>query len=624
MAPRVSRRALLAGAAAALAAGRAGLTPAWAQAGFGPARHGLSTFGDLKYPADFQRFDFVNPAAPKGGLLSLTVSQWQTNQNPTTFNSLNAYILKGDGAAGMELTFATLMEGGGDEPDALYGYAAESVQVSDDELSFRFRLRPGITFHDGSPITAQDVAFSLTTLQEKGHPTLSLLLRWMESAKADDERTLTVRFKDKRPRDVPLFITGLPIFSRAYYGRQPFDESAMEAPLGSGRYKVARFDQGRFIEYERVKDHWSVNLPISVGRYNFDRLRYEFFRDRTVALEAFKGGAYLFREEFTSRQWSTAYDFPALKDGRVVRETVENEAPSAAQGWYMNMRRPQFQDRRVREAIILAFDFEWVNQNIMYGAYERTASFFEGSDLKATGKPAGEELALLEPFRGKVPDEVFGEPFVPPVSDGSGADRNLLRQAAALLREAGWRQEGGALRNAKGEPFTLEFLDFEPSFEPHVNAYIANLKRLGIQAQIRRVDSAQYQARIKSFDFDMTARAYLLGATPGEGLKLMFGSDAARTPGSNNLSGIADPAVDALLERVVNAKTRQELTVASRALDRVIRAGRFWVPAWYKGSYWFAYWSAYSRPPKPPRYGRGVVDTWWWDAEKAAKAGVKG
>ncbi|HEY0440552.1 MAG TPA: extracellular solute-binding protein, partial [Xanthobacteraceae bacterium] len=447
--------------------------------------HGLSAFGDLKYPADFPHFAYVNPDAPKGGMFSQIGPTRQFNQSFQTFNSLNSYILKGDAAQGMELTFATLMTRASDEPDAMYGYAARAVRISADRRVYRFLLRPGLTFHDGSALTAHDVAFSIAVLKEKGHPVLTQMLRDMEGVEASDDATVVVRFAPNRARDVPLFVAGLPIFSRAYYAQRPFDETSLDPPLGSGPYKVGRFEVGRYIEFDRVKDWWGAKLPVGRGQSNFDTVRYEFYRDRDVAFEGFSGKSYLFREEFTSRHWATRYDFPAVRDGRVRREVLPDDTPSGAQGWFINTRREKFKDRRLREALICAFDFEWTNKNIMYGSYERTHSVFQNSDMMAKGKPEAAELALLEPFRGKVPDEVFGEPFVPPVSDGSGQDRAMLRRASQLLQDAGYVIKDRKRVSPQGEPLGLEFLIDEPSFQAHHMPFIKNLITLGIDARLR-------------------------------------------------------------------------------------------------------------------------------------------
>ncbi len=585
-----------------------------------PERHGISAFGDLKYSADFRHFDYVNPDAPKGGLFSQVGSTRQYNQNFLTFNSLNSYILKGDAAQGMELTFATLMASAADEPDGLYGLAARAVRMSADGLTYRFLLRPEAKFHDGTPITAHDVAFSLTTLKQKGHPIIQQLTRDMVGSEAEGDDTVVVRFAPKRGRDVPLFVATLPIFSRAYYAVKNFEESTLEPPLGSGPYKVGRFEAGRYIEYERVKDWWGAELPARRGMNNFDVLRYEFYRDREAAFQAFTGKNYLFREEFTARVWATRYDFPAIRDGRVKREILPDDTPSGAQGWFFNTRRDKFKNPKLREALILAFDFEWTNQSIMYGAYKRTHSVFQNSDLMAVGKPAPDEVALLEPFRGKIPDDVFSEAFVPPVSDGSGQDRALLRRASQLLQEAGFPIKSGKRVDARGEPIRMEFLLDEPSFEPHHMPYIKNLGVLGIDATFRLVDPVQYRARVDDFDFDITVQRFSFSSTPGDGLRTYLSSQAATTKGSQNLAGIADPAIDALIDIAINAETRATLTTACRALDRVVRAGRYWVPHWYLASHRIAYWDVFARPAAAkPRYARGVPETWWHDPVKAAK-----
>ncbi|KIU46691.1 MULTISPECIES: extracellular solute-binding protein [Bradyrhizobium] len=599
----------------------AGLRVAPAAADNGPEMHGMSVFGDLKYPADFQQFDYVNVKAPKGGAFSFIPSVRGNNQSYYTFNSLNAYILKGEGAQGMDMTFATLMSRANDEPDAMYGLAAKSVQISPDKLTYRFTMRPEARFHDGSKLTAHDVVFSLATLKEKGHPLIQVQLRDFVKAEAPDDATVVVTFAPDRARDVPLFVASLPIFSKAYYATRAFDESTLDTPLGSGPYKVGRFEVNRYVEFDRVKDWWGADLPVSRGSYNFDTVRYEFYRDRDVAFEGFTSKSYLFREEFTARVWATRYDFPAVKDGRVKRETLPDDTPSGAQGWFINMRRDKFKEPRVREALINAFDFEWTNKTIMYDAYARTVSPFQNSDMVAEGPPSREELVLLEPFRGQVPDEVFGLPFVPPMSDGSGQDRALLRKAVQLLSEAGYPIKDGKRELPNGEPFTIEFLVDEPSLQPHHGPYIKNLGTLGIDATFRLVDAVQYRARVEDFDFDMTMQRFSFSATPGDSMRPFFSSQAAKTKGSYNLAGIANPAIDALIEKIIGANSRQELTIACRAFDRVFRAGRYWVPQWYRNTHPIAYWDQFGHTEKLAKYTQGVgaPDNWWYDAAKAAK-----
>ncbi len=617
------RDTLVLGAGAAALATAPGTVLAQEQAEV--ERHGMSAFGDLKYPPGFQHFDYVNPNAPKGGVFSQIGPGRQFNQNFLTFNSFNAFIFKGDAAQGIDRTFATLMAPSTvfapthDEPDAVYDFAARAVRISTDGLTYRFLMRPGTKFHDDTPLSAHDVAFTLMLLKEKGHPIIVQQLRDFVSAEAVDDATVITRFAPGRARDVPLFVAQLPIFSRAYYTGRPFDESTLDVPLGSGAYKVGRFDVGHFVEYERVKDWWGADLPVWRGLNNFDVLRYEYFRERETGFQAFTSKTFLFQEEFTSRFWATRYDFPAIKDGRVKRDIIPDETPSGAQGWFINTRRDRFQDPRFREALSYAFDFEWTNKNIMYGSYERTHSVFQNSTMMAEGKPSPEELALLEPFRGRVSDEVFGEPFVPPVSDGSGLDRALLRKATALVRSAGYVLKDGKLMSPKGEHVTIEFLIDEPSFQPHHLPYIKNLAVLGIEATLRIVDAVQYRARVDGFDFDMTVERMQFSSTPGDGLRPFFSSQAAATKGSQNLAGIADPVIDALIERIVAAPTRPELIVACKALDRVFRAGRYWVPHWYKPTHWIAYWDVFGRPATKPHYGRGIPETWWYDRDKATK-----
>jgi microcin C transport system substrate-binding protein len=628
----LSRRRVLIGGAGVIGAAsiaskhRRLISQASAESGAGEMieTHGLSAFGDLAYPPDFAHFRYVNPSAPKGGAFSQIGPDRLYNQNFLTFNSLNTFILKGDAAQGMELTFASLMARSGDEPDAMYGLAAEKVRRSADGLIYQFFIRAGAKFHDGSPLTAQDVAFSLNILKEKGHPLITQSLRDFRGAKADDDARVTVSFAPKRGRDVPLLVAGLPIFSRAYYTARPFDESTLDIPLGSGPYKVGRFEPGRYIEYQRVKDWWGAALPVARGQNNFDTLRYEYYRDRDVGFEGFSAQSYLFREEFTSRFWATRYEFPAVKDGRVQRDEIPDDTPSGAQGWFINTRRRRFADPRVREAFNNAFDFEWTNKTVMYGSYKRTISVFQNSDMMASGMPSADEVALLEPFRAQLPAEVFGEPYTPPVSDGSGQDRTLLRKAAALLGDAGYPIQNGKRMLPDGQPLTIEFLIDEPSFEPHHMPFIRNLKALGIDATLRIVDPVQYRARRDNFDFDITIDRFSFSSTPGDSLRSFFSSQAAGLKGSNNLAGIADPAVDALIESIIAAQSRADLVTACRALDRVIRSGRYWIPNWYKASHWIAYWDVFGRPPAQPRYFRAIPETWWYDSAKGGKIRLRG
>lgn len=583
--------------------------------------HGLSVFGDLALPADFPHFAYVNPQAPKGGTLTMQIKQAAGNQSFDTFNTLNTYVLQGDGAAGMDACFDTLMAGSGDEPGAAYGLLAKSVSVSPDRLVYRFRLRPEARFHDGSRVTAQDVAFSLGILKEKGHPSYRLLLGEMISARAESDDLAVISLSPKRGRDLHMVVAGMPVFSERYWASRDFTAATLEPPLGSGPYKVGRLEQGRYIEFERVADYWARNLPVNIGTNNFDRVRWEYFRDRQVAFEAFKSGIITFQEEFTSRIWATGYDFPAMKEGKVRKEALRKTDPVASQGWIYNTRREKFADPRIREALGLAFDFEWTRKTIMFGSYERMTSYFENSDSKAVGKPSTEELALLEPFRGKVPEEVFGEPFLPPVSDGSGSDRALLRKADEMLRAAGCKRDGNVLKLPNGQPFEIEFLDSNPALQPHTQPFQANLRKLGINAASRTVDPAQYQRRLQEFDFDIISQALSGSAIPSDSLRIVYGSQAAKTPGSRNIAGIADPAIDAMIEKIGQAKSYAEVVVATKCLDRLLRAGRYWIPMWWNDETWIAHWDLFDRPQTKPKYGTGAPGTWWFDAEKAKRIG---
>jgi microcin C transport system substrate-binding protein len=580
-------------------------------------RHSLSIFGELKYGADFKHFDYVRPDAPKGGRL-VTIGTGAL----TTFDSFNGFILKGDAAQGLELLFDSLMVRAFDEPDAMYGLVARSADVAPDRRSVVFKLRPEARFADGSPLTAEDVVASFTLLKEKGHPTIRLQLADVERAEALDAETVRYSFNGERTRDLPLVVAGLPILSKRYYATREFDQTTLEPPLGSGPYRIGDFRQGAFVSYRRRADYWAKDLPVNVGRFNFDEIRYEYFRDRTAAIEALKSGMLDLREEFLSKDWATAYDIPQVREGRLIKLTLPDASPSGAQGFFLNMRRAKFQDLRVRKALGLAFDFEWSNRNLFYGLYTRTESFFENSDMKASGLPSPEELALLEPYRDKLPPEVFGEPYRPPVSDGSGSDRRLLREAARLLDEAGWVLKDGKRVNAKGEALEIEFLTVEPTFERIIAPFIRNLQAIGVQGYIRRVDAAQENRRRKSFDFDIVTARYVLALTPGVEVRSFWSSQSAATEGSYNLAGISDPVVDALITRILEARSRAELVAATRALDRVLRAGHYWVPHWYKAAHHVVHWDRFGRPPEKPKYQRGILDTWWFEPGKAARLGM--
>ena len=631
----VDRRRFVVGAAAAAVAGAAQASAAQAAAPIASdptaaptaaptsgaqdawrVSHGLSVFGDLAEPADFKAFGYVRIDAPKGGLIA--------QESYGAFNAMNPYILKGDAPSAMWLTFDSLMAGNLDERDAMYPLVAESLEIAPDKNALRFRLRKAARFHDGSPLTADDVVFSLLTLKDKGHPIIRQALRDLASATAEDVSTVLVTFAPGRSRDAPLVVARQPIFSAKYYASRPFDESSLEPPLASGPYTVGKFEAGRYIVFNRAPDYWARDLPVNVGQNNFDHIRFDYFNDRPVAFEAFKAGAFTVREEFTAANWATGYNFPAFKAKRVIRREIADANISGVQGWFFNTRRTLLKDIALREAVGLAFDFKWTNMNLMYGSYARTQSYFENSDMKAEGAPEGAERALLETYRGRAPDEVFGLPYTPPESDGSGQDRALLKRATDLLFRAGYTRHAGVLKDRDGKPVELEFLDFSSALERHTQPFIKNLKLLGIEARLRVVDAAQYKRRLDDFDFDIITQRLIMAYSPGEELRSLFGSDAAALKGARNMAGVDDPVVDDLIAKALVAATRADLVVICRALDRVLRAGRYWTPHWFKATHWMAHWDCYSWPERTPRYDPGVLTTWWWDQAKATSIAFQG
>ncbi len=591
----------------------AGAIAGMAAAADGPS-HGLSAFGALKYPADFKHFDFVNPDAPKGGRISLigTIAR-------TTFDSFNDFILKGVPAQGLGLLYDAMMTRATDEPDAVYSLVATTAEIADDGKSITFRMRPEAKFADGTPVTAEDAVFTLQALKSKGHPITRQQLSSVGAVVAVDAHTVRYEFTEAGNRDLPLVVATLPILPKAYYATRDFEQTTLEPPLGSGPYVIGDFKQGSFVTYKRRDDYWAKDLPVNRGRFNFDEVRYMYYRDRAAELLAVQADELDLREELTAIAWVTGYDVPAVKSGQLVKLTLPDENLSGIQGFFPNMRRAKFADIRVRKALDYAFDFEFTNNTIFQGLYTRTESFFENSSLKATGKPSEAERALLEPFKAQLPREVFGEPYRPPVSDGSGKDRKLLQAADKLLTEAGWTVMDGVRTNQKGEKLELEFMIVDPGSERVLASYVETLNKLGVAAVIRRVDPAQYQRRLKSFDFDVVSARFALRLTPGIELKSLWGSETANVDGSYNLAGITNPVVDALIGKMVEAKSRAELETAARALDRVLRAGHYWVPQYYKPVHHIAHWDRFSRPAIKPRYDRGIVDTWWYDAAKAAK-----
>ncbi len=567
-------------------------------------------FGNPKHPADFAHFDYVNPDAPRGGELRLVPSSFAGNQNPQTFNTFNMFILRGNSPPLMQLTHAALMVRGLDEPDAVYGHIAEGVEI--DGQRYAFILREGLTFSDGSPITAADVVFSLTTIRDKGHPGYSEPLKNIASLEAADDRTAVVTFAEGTSNRLPPLVATYPVLSKAWYEANDFSAAKLDVPVTSGPYTVGDFSGGRYVAFQRRPDFWGDRLATGVGQNNFATVRVDFYRERTLAFEAFKTGKLNYREEFTSKVWATEYNFPAIERGEVIRETFPDERPAGAQGWFINTRREKFADKRTREALSWAFDFERMNRDLFHGAYTRTPSVFVNSDMMAEGEPSPAEVALLEPFRDQVDPAVFGPAWLPPVSEEAGGNRANLRRAAQLLSEAGWVRDGRQLVDASGTPLTVEYLyPSEPTSEriwlPFANA----LRAIGVDARAVPVDATQYQLRVVNFDFDVITQRFAFAPTPDEGIRQFFSSEAAAQDGSYNLSGVADPVIDALLEAMLAAATREEMVAAARAMDRVLRLGHYWVPQWYKGVHNVAFWDEFGMPETKPRYDLPVASTWW-------------
>ena len=577
--------------------------------------HGVSTFGELKYGPDFEHWDYVNPDAPKGG----EFSTWAFG----TFDSLTPYILKGNAAALSTIFYDSLLTGNLDEPDSMYGLVAHTVEYPESREWVIFHMRPEATFRDGTPVTAEDVVFSYETLIEKGRPSFKVSLKDFQSVEALDTHTVKFTFNPDGPlRELLMTAGGLPIFSKAYYDEVDFTESSLEAPMGSGPYELARVEPGRTVAYQRRDDYWAKDLPVARGTNNFDTIKIEYFADYTTAFEAFKGGAYLFREEYQSKIWATGYEFPAVESGAVKIETLDDGRPAGTQGFWFNLRREKFQDPRVREALGMAFNFEWANESLFYGTYERTDSFWENSDtLQASGVPSEAELALLEPLRDQIPETVFTEEaFSPePQSASDLGDRGALRRASRLLEEAGWVVGDDGLRRKDGQTLEVVILNDAPGFDRIINPYVDNLRRLGVDASMNRVDAAEAQEREKRFDYDVMIQRFAMSSTPGDELRSIFGSETANVEGSANVAGIDNPAVDTLVNHVATAESREELITAVHALDRVLRAMHVWVPQWYKGVHTIAYFGVFDRPydDTPPPYAMGELSIWWYNAEKA-------
>ena len=603
---------------------------AWAAASRAPLHatdavsrsHGGSLIGALRYPPDFAHFDYVNPAAPKGGLARVATA--------SGFDSFNPFIVRGDAPTGIGLIFESLMTPSLDEGSTHYGLLAEWEEHPADDSWVAFRLRDGARWHDGRPVTVDDVIWTFRTLVEKGVPNYRFYYKNVTDARDMGDRVVRFDFDQAGNRELPHIMGQLTVLPRHWWedGRD-FEAGGLEPPLGSGPYRVGAFEVGRFVEYERVADHWAADLPVNRGQHNFDRLRYEIFLDASAQLDAFRAGLIDFREENSASNWAERYDFAAARDGRVQRREVALEGPKRVQYLAMNLRREKFRDIRTREALSLAFDFEWTNRTIYFEQYARPRSFFQGGgDLMPDAPPDAAELALLEPFRGSIPDAVFGPAYAPPVTDGLGRNRSGLRQARRLLEDAGWREgRGGLLEDAQGKPFEIEFLSAQDTQERVIGPYIANLATLGIRAAFRVVDAAQYVRRVSQdpdFDFDMIIWGLGNSESPGNEQREFWGSESAARMGSRNVGGVADPAVDALIEKVIFAEDRTALAAASRALDRVLTWSHYGIMQLYTPFERIAWWDMFGHPdPLPPR-DVGFPQVWWRDADRAAALGPRG
>lgn len=566
-------------------------------------KRGISIFGDLKYPANFKHFDYVNPDAPKGGQVKYGVEG--------TFNNLNPFILKGIAAAGMEMVFDSLMEGSADEISSKYGLIAESVRLSDDKKSLTFRLRKIAKFNDGSKITADDVVFSFNILKEKGHPSYAMVYRDVIQARKINDYEVEFVFRNGENRELPLTVASLPIFSKKYYSQHQFDKTTFDPPLGSGAYKVATLQAGKSITFERVKNYWAKDLPINVGRYNFDKITYDYYRDNNVLVEAFKAGGYDFRQENIARNWANAYNIDKVKNGEIIKKEITHQLPAPMQAFVFNLRKDKFQNLNLRAAIALAFDFEWVKEKIFYGSYQRTKSFFSNSEFGSSGLPSKAELKILNKFRDAIPPQVFTQEFTLPKADGSGFSRANLLQAKALLESAGYFIRDQKLIDPKtNQPVELEFLIDSKAFQMVIAPMVSNLAILGIKSKIRLVDENQYQNRLKNYDYDLIVNVFGSGMVPGDEQFSYWHSSQKNIVGGNNVVGTDNKAVDYLVEKISKSKNKAELKIFTKSLDRILLANFYVIPQWHNQTYRILYNSKLAMPNHQPAYSL-ALDSWW-------------
>lgn len=584
-------------------------------------RHALTLFDDIKYGPDFKHFDYVNPDAPKGGKVRFGLVG--------SFDNLNPYTYKGE--AGPGVSNDTLLTSSLDEPSTEYGLVAESVWHPEDRSIVVWRLRPEARFDDGKPMTPEDVIWSMKTLRDN-HPFYNAYYKNIDKAEQTGDHEVTFVFNQKGNRELPLISGQLPVLPKHWWTAKDKNgkdrniaETTLEVPLGSGAYIASEIQPGALVRLKRSADYWGKNLPVNIGQNNFDEIEYIYFRDANVAIEAFKGDQYDWRTESSSKAWATAYDFPALKAGRVVKEEIKLKQVEGMQAWAPNLRRDKFKDIRVRRALNLAFDFEWANANLFFGQYTRSRSYFNNSEMEAKGLPSPEELALLEPLKDQLPAEVFTAEYTNPVNDTAQNRRKNLREAAKLFGEAGWTvaQDGGKskLVNAKGEQFAIEFLLDSPLFERIALPYQQQLELLGIAVTLKTIDSAQYERRTQTFDYDIIVGNWGQSLSPGNEQRDFWGSEAADRDGSRNLLGIKNPAIDKLVDAVIFAPDRKSLITACKALDRALIWNQYVIPMWFIAYDRTARWDRFGRPDKLPDYSTGFPTIWWWDAEKAKKAG---
>jgi microcin C transport system substrate-binding protein len=569
----------------------------------------IAMHGDTKYPPGFTHFDYANPDAPKGG----EVHEYAIG----TFDNLNPYILKGVPAAGIGGVYDRLMVSSADEPFTEYGLVAQSIEVPKDRSWVIFTLRPEAKFHDGTQMTPDDVVWTFDTLKAKGHPFYAAYYRSVTKAEALPERKVKFTFAPGDNRELPLILGELPVLSKAFYASHPFEETTLEPPLGSGPYKVAAVDPGRSITYELVQDYWGKDLPVNKGLYNFGRIRFDYYRDDNVALEAFKAGSYDLREEASAKSWATGYQSPALSNNWFNKVEIPNESPQGMQAFAFNVRHDIFKDARVRDALTYGFDFEWSNKTLFYGQYTRTESFFSNSELASSGLPSPDELKLLEPLRDQIPPEVFTATYEAPKTDGSGNIRPNLATALKLLEQAGYVVKDSKMVDAKtGAPLSFEVLLDEPAFERVTQPFVQNLLRLGVDAHIRTVDTAQYKQRLDNFDFDMIVATYPESLSPGNEQRDFWSSESADIAGGSNYIGIKDKAIDKLVDLVIAAPDREGLETRVHALDRVLLWHHYVIPQWHLTHYRVAYWDKFGRPPISPKYAL-AISSWWIDPAKS-------